>query len=299
MVLEPNQYKEGLFKNPDALDARQKKYLAKMVATVLKQAGEMSIAPNLFVPNPLTPAMGTEGKFYDWGQLVARLKPDGIPTGISKIEPSDHQYSLDEYEVKVGITDRAKINSQMQAQDMLTAGNSARAFSRAFDSQAFNEVKTDMPTTNGTDWSAETDANVLDQLDNIIGLVDDEGFDADALIMTRKQRSRLTKIGLTYANPLTAQELIQKEWPSIKKIYIWKKIKVKKPDGSGYEEMFDPTGYLFVIDTKACGVFTQRPTTIETDRDVEAGVDFAYMRKYFKTDLVQLEAGHQLDSLVI
>jgi len=299
MPLEPNRYYEGLFVNPDAIDARQKEYLAKLTRSVLKEAGEMSIAPQLFVPNPLDAKMGTEGKFYDWGQLVARLKPDGIPTGLGKVKPSDHSYSLDEYEVKVGITDRAKINKQMQAQDLLTAGNAARAFSRAFDAQAFNHVEADCNTTSGTNWSTETDANILDQLDGIIGEVDDKGFDANAMIMTRKQRSRLTRIGLTYANPLTAEELIMKEWPMVKKIFIWKKIEIEKPDGSGYETLFDPTGYLFVVDTKACGVFTQRPTTIEKDRDVEAGIDFAYMRKYFKTDLVQLDAAHQLDSLVI
>lgn len=298
MPIDSNKYYEGIFVNPDAMDAKTKEYLAKMVSSVLKQAGEMSIAPSLFVPNPLDAKMGTTGKFYDWGQLVARLKPDGIPTGLNKIKPTDHSYELDEYEVKVGITDKAKLNSQMAAQDMLTAGNSARAFARAFDAQAFNTVKTDMNTTGGSDWSAATDAQVLDQLDTIIGLVDDAGFDADALVMTRKQHSRVTKIGLTYSNPLTADELIKKEWGMVKNIYIWKKIQVKKPDGTT-EMMFDPTGSLFCIDSKACGVFTQRPTTIEQWRDVDAGVDFAYMRKYFKTDLVQLDAARQLDSLVI
>ena len=298
MPLEPNQYYEGLFVNPNAISAKEKMYLAKLVKTVLKEAGEESIAPQLFVPNPLDRKMGTEGKFYDWGQLVARLKPDGVPTGLSKIMPSEHSYSLDEYEVKVGITDRAKINGQMTAQDQLTAGNSARAFSRAFESQAFNHVLTDSNNTSGTNWSTESDTNVLDQLDNIIGLIDDQGFNGDALVMTRKQRSRLTKIGLTYANPLTAQELIQAEWPDIKKIFIWKKITVKKPDGST-ETLLDPTGNLFVIDTKACGVFTQRPVTVEKFRDVDAGVDFAYMRKFFKTDLVQKDAARVLDSLVI
>lgn len=299
MPLEPNKYYEGLFKNPDAIDARTRAWLAKLTKNVLKQAGEMSIAPNLFVPNQLTREMGTQGKFYDWGQLVARLKPDGVSTGLGKVKPTDVSYELDEWEVKVGITDRAKINSQMRAQDLLTAGNSARAFARAFDAQAFNTVKTDMGVTSGTDWSTAADADVLDQLDQIIGLVDDEGFDPDALVLTRKQKSRITKIGLTYANPLTAQELIMKEWENIKKIYVWKKIRVEKPDGSGYEDLFDPTGHLFVIDTKACGVFTQRPVTIEAFRDVDAGVDMAYMRKYFKTDLVQGTAARQLDSLVI
>lgn len=299
MPLQPNKYYDGLFINPDAIDARQKEYLAKLTRSVLQEAGEESIAPSLFVNNPLEAAMGTEGKFYDWGQLVARLKPDGQATGITKIKPSETAYSLDEHEVRVGITDRAKINKQMKAQDILTKGNAARAFSRAFDAQAFNTVKTDMNTTSGTDWSSATDADVMDQLDQIIGLVDDKGFNVDALITTRKQKSRIKKIGLTYANPLTAMELVQGEHESIKKWYTWKPINIEKPDGSGDENLFTPVGNLFVIATKACGVYTQRPTTIEVDRDVESGVDYAYMRKFFKTDLVQLDAARQLDSLVI
>ena len=99
---------EVLFKNPDAIDARQKKFLAKLVGSVLKQAGEISIAPMLFVSNSLERKAGTTGKFYDWGQLVARLKPDGIPTGLGKIKPSSVTYELDEYETKVAITDRAQ-----------------------------------------------------------------------------------------------------------------------------------------------------------------------------------------------
>ena len=299
MALESNKYAEGLFVNPDAIDARQKQYLAKLVGSVLKQAGELSIAPQLFVPNPLDRKAGLEGKFYDWGQLVARLKPDGLPTGDSKIQASKKDYTLKEYETKIPITDAAKINLGMGAQDLLNAGNHARAFARAVDAQAFNLVKDDMETTSGTDWSSATDTKVLDEIDDIVGDVDDAGFDTDAIIMTRKQKTRIKKIGMSYANPLTAEELIKGEHENIKNIYTWKKIQAEKPDGSGYEEFFDPTGYLFVIDSKACGVFTDRPMTLENDRDVEAGIDIAFARKYFATALVQTKAAHKLDSLVI
>lgn len=299
MPLEPNKYAQGLFVNPDAIDAKQKMYLAKMVSSVLKQSGELSIAPQLFVSNPLDRKAGLEGKFYDWGQLIARLKPDGLPTGGSKVKASKTDYVLEEYETKIPITDGAKITLGMGAQDLLNAGNHARAFARAVDAQAFNLVKDTMATTSGTDWSSATDAKVLDEVDEIVGEVDDAGFDADAVIMTRKQKTRIKKIGMSYANPLTAEQLIQSEHENIKQIFTWKKIQAEKPDGSGYEEFFDPTGNLFIIDTKACGVFTQRPMTLENDRDIEAGIDIAYARKYFATALVQTKAARQLDSLVI
>lgn len=299
MPLAQNTYNEGLFVNPDAIDAKQKIYLAKMVSSVLKQSGEISIAPQLFVSNPLDRKAGLEGKFYDWGQLIARLKPDGLPTGDQKVKATKTEYILEEYETKIPITDGAKINLGMGAQDLLSAGNHARAFSRAVDAQAFNLVKTDMETTSGTNWSTETDKNVIAQLDGAISEPRLDGFNVDAIVWTAAQRTRFAEIGMNYANMLTAEELIAKKWPGIKTTFIWDKIRAKKPDGSGYEEFFDPTGNLFVIDTKACGVFTQRPMTVENDRDVEAGIDIAFARKYFATALVQLDAAHQLDSLVI
>lgn len=298
MPLEGNQMQEGIFVNPDVIDARIKKWLAKLVSSVLKKAGEVSLVPELMVPNPLDAAMGTEGKFYDWGQLVARLKPDGIPTDVQKILPTSVNYSLDEWEVKVGITDRAKINSQMQAQDLLTGGDAARAFARAFDAQGLGTIIANSNSTGGSNWSTETDANVLDQLSATFEKIWDEGFDPHALIMTQKQATRLAKIGVSYATPLTAEQLIKQLHPNLKKIYIWRKIKYKKPDGVEVE-MFNPTGYLMVLDSEALGVFTQRPTTVEAKRDTDAGVDFAYLRKYFKTDLVQKPAGHLLKNLVI
>ncbi|MHA1136521.1 MAG: hypothetical protein ACTSSE_08545 [Candidatus Thorarchaeota archaeon] len=299
MPLEPEKYYEGLFVNPDAISAKQKMYLAKMVKSVLKESGEMSLAPQLFVANPLDRKAGLKGKFYDWGQLIARLKPDGISTGDQKIKASDTEYTLEEYETKIPITDAAKINLGMSAQDLLSAGNHARAFSRAVDSQAFNLVKDTMATTSGTDWSSETDKNVLAQLNGIIKKPRQAGFNPDAIVWTSDQRSRIDDIGMNYANMLTAEELIAKKFPGIKKTYIWDIIQAEKPDGSGYEEFFDPTGYLFVIDTKACGVFTQRPMTLENERKADAGIDIAYARKYFATALVQTKAAHQLDSLVI
>lgn len=297
MAIEGNQYQEGIFVNPDAIDARERKWLAKLLGSILEKSSEESIVPKLLVPNQLTPEMGTEGKFYDWGQLVARFKPDGVSTDVQKIKPSSTAYSLDEYEVKVGITDRAKINSQMQAQDMLTAGDFGRAFARAFDAQGLETIRDDLPTTSGTDWSAETDANILDQLTALFDNIWNAGFKPKAVAMTQAQQTRIARIGLGYATPITVPELFDKQW-NIGELHIWRKIDYKEPDGSS-TTMFDPTGHLAVIDIDACGVFSQRPTTIEKVRDAFAGVDFAILRKYFKSDLVQLDGGAVLDSLVI
>lgn len=297
MPIEGNQYQEGIFVNPDALDAKEKKWLAKLLSSILVKSGEESIVPELLVPNQLTPEMGTEGKFYDWGQLVARFKPDGVPTDIQKIAPSTHNYSLEEWEVKVGITDRAKINGQMQAQDMLTAGDSGRAFARAFDAQGLTTIRDDLPTTSGTNWSTETDANILDQLTGMFDNVWDAGFRPKAVAMTQAQMTRLARIGMGFASPITVEELFLKQF-KIGKTYVWRKIIIKNPDGTT-RTMFDPTGHLATLDVDAVGVFSQRPTTIEKVRDAFAGVDFAIMRKYFKTDVVQTTAGHVLDNLTI
>lgn len=297
MAIEGNQYQEGIFINPDSIDAKEKKWLAKLLSSILVKSGEEAIVPSLLVPNQLTPEMGTEGKFYDWGQLVARFKPDGVPTDVQKIAPSDIRYSMDEYEIKVGITDRAKINGQMQAQDMLTAGDSGRAFARSFDAQGLETLRDDLPTTSGTDWSSETDANILDQITAHFDNIWDAGFTPKATTLTQAQQSRIAQIGLGYATPITVPELFEKQW-GIKELKIWRKIIVKNPDGTT-RTLFDPTGHFMTVDSDAVGVFSQRPVTIEKVRDAFAGVDFAIMRKYFKSAIVQSTAGHVLDNLTI
>ena len=299
MPIETDQYHNGIFLNPDAMDARTKKYLAKMLRNVLAEATESAIAPSLFVNNPLPAEHGTVGKLYDWGQVVAMLKQDAVPTGVQHIKPTDHTYELDQYEVKVGITGKAKINSQMEAQDILTEGNAARAFQRAFDAQAFNHCKADMNTTSvGTGWASATDAEVLEDIDDMLGEIDDKQFMANAAVFTRKQWTRIGVIGMNYANVLTAEQLIKNKWPDVQNIYIWRKIQVKMPDGT-WLELFNPEGYCMALQTNACGVYTQKPTTVEFVRDAFADVDFGLMRKYFKTDLVQKDAGHMLDNIGI
>jgi len=297
MPIEGNQYQEGIFVNPDAIDARERKWLAKLLSSILMKSAEEAIVPSLLIPNQLTPEMGTEGKFYDWGQLVARFKPDGVPTDVQKIKPNSLPYSLDEWEVKVGITDRAKINGQMQAQDMLTAGDSGRAFARSFDAQGLETLRDDLPTTSGTDWSAATDADILDQLTAHFDNIWNAGFRPKATCLTQAQETRLARIGMGYATPITVPEMFDKLW-KIKETFIWRKIIVKKPDGTTLT-MFDPTGHLMTLDVDAVGVFSQRPVTIEKIRDGFAGVDFAIMRKYFKSAIVQETAGHVLDNLTI
>ena len=295
--IEGNQYQEGIFVNPDAIDARERKWLAKLLGSVLELAKEEAIVPSLLVANQLTPEMGTRGKFYDWGQTVARFKPDAIPTDVQKISPSSIDYELDEWEIKVGITDRAKINSQMQAQDQLTAGDSGRAFARAFDAQGLETLRDGLPTTSGTNWSTETDANILDQLTAHFNNIWDAGFRPKATCYTQAQETRLAQIGMGFATPITVPEMFEKLW-KIKETHVWRKIVVKNPDGTT-TTMFDPTGHLVTVDKDATGVFSQRPVTIEKVRDAFAGVDFAIMRKYFKSAIIQTTAGHVLDNLTI
>lgn len=299
MPLAPNQNDKGMFLNPQAIDARTKKWLAKLVTNVLKEAEEESLVPMLLVPNPLTREMGTQGKFYDWGQLVAHLKPDAVPTGVQAPKPGDVTYELDEYEVKVGISDRAKLNSQMSAQDMLNAGKSGRAFARAIDAQGLTEYRDNSATGAAAGgWDVATDATIMQEIAAAMDAIWNAGYTPDAIVMTQAQSARIARIGLTYSTPLTAKQLLQAQHETIKNLYIWRKITYIDQDGSTIT-LFDPTGYFGILATKSFGVFTQRPVTVETFRDVDAGVDFAYMRKYFQAKTIQSDAGYVISGCVI
>ena len=291
---------KGIFHNPDAIDAKLKKHLAKQLESVLKVATEKSIIPGLMVNNPLSPEMGTEGKFYDWGQLVAVKKADGAPTYIQKVKPGVSRYELEEYEVKVGITDRSRINSQMGAQAQLDAGKAGVAFARAMDSDGFNAMLSDISaTTVSTNWNSITDDAVFTDISDERVTILDAGFEPNTIILTELAMNRLRQVAFgAFATPVTAERLL-KEHLGFSNVLIWRLLTHQDENGDTIID-FDPTvddHTIAIFDKDALGVFTERPTTMEVARDAFAGIDFAIMRKYFKTAIIQTLAGRLINGI--
>lgn len=285
----------GVFKNPDAVDAKTLKCFAKMRSQILKKAAELSYAGDVTVPNPLPVEHGLRGKFYDWGQLVALPKPEGAATGVQKLEAGSVEYEMSRHEVKVGITDEASINAQMNAQNLLTVGQAGRAFARAIDSDCFNEFLDGSNTTAGTDWDTETDVNIRKQLVTAKDEIEDIGFVANKVLMTSKQMERIGRIESISRGYNTVESYLQSIFPDAD-ILTWRKIRYRD-EHLVWHTLFDPAGKLAILDKDGFAVFSQRPLTVEFKRDVDHGVDYAYNRKFFATKVAQKEAGHLLTGL--
>lgn len=289
---------EDHFVNADALDAKQKRFLGILLSRIMDVSQENFLVPLLFVPNPLTKEQGTEAKFYDWSQLVAVRKPDGAPTHVQKIRAGVKRYELEEHEVKVGITDKAKINFDMTAQAMQQAGGFGRAFARAIDADGFNHMVDDMNTTAVGNWDTDSDDQVSDDISAALELVRDNQFNPNVIIMTERAKNRFRKIGFNFSNPLTAKQVLNDHF-EIPIVHTWRDIFYKNEDGIKVQ-LFTPKANdhsLAVFDENALAAFSQRPTTAEPFRDAEAGADLAMVRKFFGSAIVQEEAGQLLTSI--
>ena len=296
-TLEDLKFDRSVFKNPDAVSYKLLMQFAKMRSSVLKSASEKTLLQDITVNNPLPVDHGLEGKFYDWGELVAVKKPEGATTGVQRPVPGTTKYVLEQSEVPVGITDEATINSQLKAQNLLTAGQSGKAFARAMDSDVLNEFVNESNSTAGTNWDTETDVNIRKQLREAGDEVEDVGFDVSTILMTSGQLERIGRIESIVKGFNTVEKYMLDIFPgaTLKK---WRKIRYKD-DHLVWQTLFDPVGKLILLDKAGFAVFTQRPTTMEFYRDVPAGVDYAYMRKFFGSKVVQKDAGHMLTGLTL
>ena len=294
MVLIPKQSQNGIFVNPDAIDAKTKSILAKLLDDVLKVTDSKVTVLDLLIDNPLTPEQGTIGRLYNYGRLVASHKPDGVPTKIQKVLAGDITYELEEYEVKVAITDKAKINNQMSAQNILNVGNAGAAFARRMDAEGYNEAQTGNVTTNaipgGEEWSAGggTDDQVMGHIEGCKQRLAQAGFSPSVAVMTHLARNRLATIGRGIGAGLSFTTFMR-EHLEIQNWKIVENISIINPDGS-VNNLFVPFDYFELLDPEAWGVYSQMPTTLEFHRDVDAGVDFAYMRKRWKIAGIQPDA---------
>lgn len=300
MPLQGKIYEEGIFVNPNAMDTRQKKSFAKLLESVLKVASDKIVVQDLFVMNNLTKEQGTEGKFYNWGQLTAMLKPDAVPTELQKVEAGIEEYSLLEYEVKVGITDRSKINAQMDAQSILTAGQAGQAFARSMNAIAFTETyASNVATAAAAAWSpgTATDIQILNDILTAQGRLRAAGFNASVALLTFAQKSRLAQIGWNIGAGMTFKTFMTDQL-EIPNWIVVDQINEVFPDGTA-NIMFNPAGSFILMDKSAYGVFSQRSTTLEFVRDAFAGIDFGIMRKYYAAKGVQTTACQEITGCVI
>jgi len=287
----------GIWLNGNALDKRTRMQFAKMVGAVLKEAGNMSILPELVIPNPLPAAHGLDGKFVAWTDLVAAKKPEGSQTEIQRPELKEGvTYRLEQWEEVIGITDEAKINGQLGAQDLLNAGNAAKGFARAIDADGLAALYGLTPTAASGDWSTATDQDIIDDIGGAVDSIETGGFDPTHIILDRNQWLRISNMEWVINTSKTATDYLNQVFGL--KVVMSRKISYVDSAGTRVD-MFDPVDKVMIMDKAGYAVWSQRPTTIELERDVSRGVDLAYMRKFFKTVRVQDDAAVLLDGIVI
>lgn len=277
-------YYRGEFKYSDALNAKEVEALGKMVSTVIKSTADKAIVPNLFASAKLKKADGIHAKLYDWSIGVALQKPEGGPSGVQKITPTTYDIILSQWEYKVGITDEASITGNITATDVLSAPRAGRAFARAIDADGFDAViNGGTPATGTHDWSSASDDDVIDDITSAVQALEDAGYEAKTMLATPTQRGRLMKItnGLTNPRPLKQYMIDQFGLEIVK----YNKITYKKDDGT-IVDLFNPNKNLVIGDFAGSTVFAQLPMRTEAYRDVESGVNYALMRKFFKSSVL-------------
>lgn len=294
MALYGRQFFNGIIVNPFAMDKRTHTAFAKHLAKILKIARIKTKATVLLKNNPLGPEEGTEARVFNYSQFTARLKPEGVPTGAQRLMIDSVTYSLNEWEVKTAITDRAKINSRMNVNDVFNAGDAARALIRAIDSEILNEMIAGTNTITvipgGQEWSpaAGTDAQIITQIDGAIGRLENAGFEPGMAVMSRAQKTRLAEIGRGIGAGLSFEQF-WKDHLNLSAYMVVPQITEVNEDGSN-RQMFTPFDNFALIDTEAWGIMSQRPTGLEYFRDTDAGVDLGYIRKYFRAHGIQANA---------
>ncbi len=287
----------GVWLNSNALDKRTRMQFAKMVGQVLKLAGNISILMDLTIPNPLPAAHGLDGKFVTMTELLASKKPEGSETETQRPELKESvTYRLEQWEEVIGITDEAKINGQLGAQDLLNAGNAAKGFARAIDADGLTELYARAGTAASGDWSAATDQDIIDDIGGAVDSIETEGFDATTIVLSRQQWYRISNMEWVIQASKTATEYLS----SVFGLDVVMSRNISYEDSAAVRvDLFDPTDEVLIMDKAGFAVFTQRPTTVELDRDISRGIDLAYMRKFFATKRVQDGASVRLTGTVI
>jgi hypothetical protein len=286
-----------MFKHADALSEKEKKQYAQLLQSVLKTASEQTIVEKIAINNRLRPDQGREGKLIDWGEYVAFEKPEGQATGMQSLVPDTIKWPLKRWEIKVGLSDESMEESGESPNAYLNKGQAARAFQRRWDAVMLTEYKTNAPGTAGTDWSTESEANIVKQITGALDEVNDLGFKVNMAIMTNKQRSKIKQFESVVKGWTTVDEYIKENLEIANHIAV-RKIRIKD-ENNVYQDIYDQTGRFMLLQTDAAGVFSQKPTMMEPFRDKERGISGVIMRKDFGGKLIQAEAIHQLTGLVI
>ncbi len=303
----------GTFLNEDALNKDVIERFSTLIGEIMRVATEKTYIPQLTVP---TIPDGLRVIMHDTTRPIAFEKPEGAETAQQRIEWEQKvNQQLKRWEIRVGITDEAKITGQLTANELLKfddgpvyqAGdiqriqNAGRGFSKAMNAEglaAMYGALTGTPSTSGAGgWATATDAQIDNDIESMIVRMETEGYNPDWFMSSRQARSRLRRMVWVTGSAKDIDDYLKQYKDDMNGTII--KSMVVTPiiykDGNGNNTiLFSPVGNVLMIDRGAYAAFAQREMVTEFWRNTPAGVDEAVMRKYWLTVVAQPDAGELL-----
>ena len=291
----------GIFRNADALNKDVIERFSTLIDKALEVATYEAIIPK--ITQPFTPD-GLRVMMHTVSDLIAYEKTEGAETPAQRPEwEQSINEQLKRWEVKVEITDEAKITAKYTATDLLNAGmpgSDARqadavgsAFAKAIDAEGLNTLFGALvPVAATAAWALTADANIEADLDGMIGRCELEGFVPDTVLLPRGALSRIRRMQWV-VNTSKSPEAYLKENYGLDAVKVMP-ISYKYGTGVNYN-LFTPFNQVLMFRKKSFGTFSQLMTEAEAFRDTPRGVDAAMVRKFWLTVAAQPESAQLLN----
>ena len=290
----------GIFLNADALNKDVIERFSTLIDKALKEATYESIIPKLTVP--FKPD-GLRVMLHTVSNTMAYEKTEGAETPAQRPEWEQKvNDQLKQWEIKVEITDEAKITAKYSATDLLNAGmpgadaqqaqDVGSGFARAVDAEGLGTLYGALiPTGAALPWAGAGDASIENDLDGMKLRASIRGHKPDTILLTTSALSRIRRMAWVVNTSKTAEEYLKESY-KLNAIEINPIIYL---DGNGTAfTLFTPFNQVLMFRLKSFGLFSQLTTTAEAMRDVKAGVDAAMVRKFWLTSVGRPEAGQLL-----
>lgn len=290
----------GIFLNADALNKDVIERFSTLIDKALKEATFESLIPKITVP--FKPD-GLRVMLHTISNTQAYEKTEGAETPAQRPEWQQQvNDQLKQWEIKVEITDEAKITAKYSATDLLNAGmpgadaqqaqDVGSGFARAVDAEGLGTLYGALtPTAAALAWAAAGDASIENDLDGMKLRASILGHKPDTILLTTSALSRIRRMAWVVNTSKSPQEYLKENY-GLNAIEIDPIIYL---DGNGTAfTLFTPFDQVLMFRLKSFGLFSQLPTTAEAMRDAKAGVDAAMVRKFWLTSVGRPEAGQLL-----
>ena len=288
----------GLVLDTQAITEKVAKRLGHMYDEIMGVAEQESIIPKVTKAYNLSEDDGLQTTIYDKTQIIAHKKPEGTETTEQRPEVEEKfTIRLEQWESVVGITDEAMIDSgevNMTAQERQQAGRAGLAFANSIDGDGLSIMYAGVTPVAATAlWNVITDIQLGNDLATAVNTIKRRGFKPDIILMTMNQMNRVNDTAwVTQGRTMT--QYLQERYKLTPIEVSW----VGYDDRSGNEvQLFNPVGQCMILDSRYYSIFSQRPATVEVERNVSRGINFAFFRKFFKTTIADAEAAFVFDTI--